>query len=103
MTGTETQIEWGAKLKLRVGTEFDRVSRVFQTVCDKQREPDRAETEAIIAMVGEMRSTVMANDDAGYYIREWQDLKNQVRDMVSQDQRYKAIRANRELRKSKKG
>jgi hypothetical protein len=39
----------------------------------------------------------MAKDDAGYFIREWQELRDQVRLMLTNDPRYKAIMANRRL------
>jgi hypothetical protein len=99
LTGTETQIEWARRIQARVAGEFDRVRRVFEVVGEKQHGPAKAETAAIVAIVEEMRSNVLANDQAGYYIREWQDLKNQVREMVLKDPRFEAIRANRELRK----
>jgi hypothetical protein len=37
----------------------------------------------------------MAKEDAGYFIREWQELRDQVRLMVIQDPRFKALAANR--------
>lgn len=103
ITGTESQIEWAQRIKPKVGVEFDRVVRVFETVGAKQREPDRAETQAIVALVREMRNGVMANHEAGYFIRVWPEIKDQVRQMVSEDPRYLAIRAARALRKSKIG
>jgi hypothetical protein len=101
MTGNQSQVEWAQRLKLKVSTEFERVVRVFEGVAAKQQEPERAETGTIIAIVKELRDAVLANEDAGYYIRGWQEIKDQVRQMVSQDPRYVAIRASRELRKSK--
>jgi hypothetical protein len=37
----------------------------------------------------------MANSRAGYYIREWQELTDQVRRMLAADDRYRAIRVQR--------
>jgi hypothetical protein len=39
----------------------------------------------------------MRNDQAGYFIHDWQELDNQVRRMILQDARYKTIKANQEL------
>lgn len=101
MTGSASQIEWAERIKPKVEAEFDRVVRVFQTLGTTQRELDRSDSQAIVAIVEDIRGTVLANDHAGYYIRIWQELKDQVRHMVSQDPRYQAIRASRELRKAK--
>ncbi len=101
MTGTESQIEWAQRIKPKVGVEFDRVTRVFETVASKQQDPDRAETRLIVDLVREMRAGVMANEEAGYFIRVWQEVKDQVRQMVSQDPRYVEIRAGRTARKSR--
>ena len=35
----------------------------------------------------------MAQDQAGYFIREWQELRDQVRQLIMQDSRYQAMRA----------
>jgi len=40
----------------------------------------------------------MANDHAGYFIRNWQELTDQVRQMIAADARFDAIRANRKSR-----
>lgn len=101
MTGTESQIEWAQRIKPKVGVEFDRVTRVFETVAAKQQEPDRTETRLIVDLVRKMRASVMANEEAGYFIRVWQEVKDQVRQMVSQDPRYVEIRSSRALRKSR--
>jgi hypothetical protein len=37
------------------------------------------------------RAEVMARDEAGYFIREWQELRDQVRQMIRQDARFRAI------------
>ena len=95
MTGTPSQIEWAEQIKPRVNAEFDRVARAFQGAARNQEEPDRISTLAIVAILEEKRSEVMAKDQAGYFIREWQELKDQVRQMIAQDSRYQAIKASR--------
>ncbi len=64
----------------------------------RQAEPKRGETLTAIAILEDKRAEVMAQDQAGYFIREWQELRDQVRQMITQDSRYQAIRANRVAR-----
>ena len=37
----------------------------------------------------------MAKDRAGYFIHDWQELRDQVRQLIIQDPRYQAIKAKR--------
>jgi hypothetical protein len=37
----------------------------------------------------------MANDRAGYFIHDWQDLRGQVRKLIAEDPRFQASRAKR--------
>ena len=55
------------------------------------------DTLAVIAILEDKRAEVMANDEAGYFIRDWQELRDQVRQMIAQDRRYKIIKANKQL------
>jgi hypothetical protein len=98
MTGTASQIEWAVQIRPRVDAEFDRVAKAFQAVADRQGGEDRTNTRAIIAILEEKRAEVMAKDQAGYFIRDWQELKDQVRQMIAQDSRYQAVRATRKTR-----
>lgn len=98
MTGTASQIEWAELIKPRVNAEFDRVAKAFQAVAAGQVEQDQTDTRAIIAILEEKRVEVMAKDQAGYFIRNWQELTDQVRQMIAQDSRYQTIKANREAR-----
>lgn len=99
MTGTDSQLQWADQIRPRVAQEFDRVSRALQTVAATQPEQDRAETLALIAILEEKRAEIMANDRAGYFIRDWQELDGRVRQTILQDPRYKAICAGREVRR----
>jgi hypothetical protein len=98
MTGTASQIEWAEQIRPRVDAEFDRVSKAFQAVADRQSDEDRTDTRAIVAILEEKRAEVMAKDQAGYFIRDWQELNDQVRQMISQDSGYQAIQASRKAR-----
>ena len=42
MTGTESQVEWSERIRLRVNNEFDRVAAAFQAVAEKTGAIDSA-------------------------------------------------------------
>lgn len=98
MTGTASQVEWATQIRPRVNAEFDRVASAFRFAASRQAQPDRIDTLAIIAILEEKRAEVLANDHAGYFIRDWRELTDQVRRLINSDGRYQAIRSNRELR-----
>lgn len=98
MTGTPEQIAWAERIKPQVAGEFDRVAKAFGMAAGKQSDLDRLDTHAIIAILDEKRREVMMQDEAGYFIHDWQELRDQVRQMIGKDPRYKAIKANREAR-----
>jgi hypothetical protein len=58
-------------------------------------------TQAILAILEEKRAEVMAREQAGYFIHDWQELTDQVRKMIAQDSRYPAFDAHRETRGDK--
>jgi hypothetical protein len=99
MTGTSSQIEWAELIKPRIWAEFDRVANAFNIAASHQAEQDRLDTVAIIAILEEKRLEVMANDEAGYFIKRWRELSDQVRQLIAQDSRYQAIKAKRLDRK----
>jgi hypothetical protein len=94
MNGTPSQIEWAELIKPRVGAEFDRVAKALTDASGKNPQV-RADTDAVIAILEEKRAEVMANDHAGYFIRDWQELSGKVRQMIGEDSRFQAIRARR--------
>ena len=98
MKGTANQVDWAERIKKQVGAEFDRVAKALVSAAGKQAEQKRKETGAVIAILEDKRAEVMAQDEAGYFIREWQELRDQVRQMITQDSGYRAIRANRAAR-----
>jgi chaperonin GroES len=95
MTGTPSQVEWAGRIKILVGEEFNRVARSFRSVALKQTGIKRAETEAILTIVSEMRAAVMSREQAGYFIRDWQEINDQVRKMIGRDPRFQAIKSSR--------
>ena len=99
MTGTPSQIEWAELIKPRVQAEFDRVAKAFAAVAGNQSDEDRRDTLAVIALVKEMCAAVMANPSAGYFIRNWRELNDQVRQMIFDDARYQTIKARKAARK----
>lgn len=99
MTGTPSQIEWAVLIKPRVHAEFERVVLAFAQVAGRQAEPDRRETQTIIEIVRQKQDETLARDEAGYFIRDWQELRDQVRQMIARDPRFEEIRVSREKRK----
>jgi hypothetical protein len=95
LTGTASQVEWAERIRLSVDREFDRVANAFEAVALKQKQSDRAETQTVIALLEEKRAETMAHDQAGYFIRNWQELSDQVRRMIIEDHRYQAIYTKR--------
>ena len=95
MIGTVNQAGSAEQIKTRVSAEFDRVAKALESVAGKQADQKRMKTLSVIAMLEEKWAEVMAKDHAGYFIHEWQELRDQVRQLIIQDPRYQAIKANR--------
>jgi len=99
MSGTAAQVEWAERIKRQVNAEFDRVAASFRLVAGKQDDNKRVDTEAIIAILEEKRAEVMSREQAGYFIRDWQEISDQVRQMIFHDARYQAIKSRRGVRR----
>ena len=97
MTGTANQVDWAEQIKVRVSAEFERVARALASAADRQTAQDRIDTLAVIAILEDKRAEVMRNAQAGYFIHDWQELRDQVRQMIVQDSRYKTIKAKQAL------
>ena len=95
LTGTVNQIEWAKQIRTQVNAEFDRVITALEAAATKQSGQDRMDTQAIIAIVEEKRTEVMEHQEAGYFIHDWQELRDQVRQMIMKDNRYKTIKAGK--------
>ncbi len=94
MSGSPDQVEWAERIRRQVNADFDRVAASFRSIARKQSEGKRAATEAIIAILEEKRTEVMSREQAGYFIRDWQEMGDQVRRMILSDVRYQAIKNN---------
>jgi hypothetical protein len=95
LTGTVNQIEWAKQIRTQVNAEFDRVTKALESAATKQSGQDGMDTQAIIAIVEEKRTEVMGHQEAGYFIHDWQELRDQVRQMIMKDDRYKAIKTGK--------
>lgn len=96
MTGTPSQVEWAERIKRQVNAEFDRVANAFKESADRQSKQDRLDIDTIIAILEQKRLEVMGRTEAGYFIRDWQELSDQVRRLIWSDPAYQAVRAKRE-------
>jgi len=99
LSGTPNQIEWAEQIRLTVAQEFDRVAKVFQAQFCIQTGQKQAETRAIIAILEQKRAETLSIPFAGYFIREWRELSDQVRQMIAKDPRYQAIRDQKAVRR----
>jgi hypothetical protein len=98
MIGTLNQIAWAVQIKSQVEAEFDRVRQVLEYAATKQSAENATDIQAIIRILEDKRSEVMENEQAGYFIHDWQELRNQVSQMVIRDPRYEAIKASQMAR-----
>ena len=99
MSGTAAQVEWAERIKRQVNTEFDRVAASFRSIAGKQGDDKRADTKAVIVILEDKRAEVMSREQAGYFIHDWQEISDQVRQMIFHDARYQAIKSNRAARR----
>lgn len=99
LTGTALQIDWAEGIRTRVAAEFSRVWKAFSAVAATQQEPALAETLAIIAILEEKRAEVLTNKKAGYFIHDWAEAGDQVRQLIGQDARFLRIVADRRARR----
>jgi hypothetical protein len=93
LVGTPNQIEWAEQIRDRVHKEFDRVSMILKSVAAKQVCWYQTDTLELVAILEEKRHDVMAHDRAGYFIHDWHELSDQVREMIVKDPRYREIMA----------
>jgi hypothetical protein len=93
LAGSEALVEWAQRIRRQVAAEFDRVEAAFRSVAKKQAEKRRADTEAVIAILEEKRVAVLNHGRAGYFIREWQEITDQVTQLIRHDSRYQALKA----------
>src|SRR4030095_13283198 len=92
MTGSVDQIEWAERIRAQVNGEFDRVSKALQVVALKQSTQGRLATFEIMLILEEKRGEVLANARGGYFIHDWQELRDQGRKLILNDPQYKATK-----------
>jgi hypothetical protein len=102
LSGTANQIEWAERIRERVSGEFDRVSATFNAVAATQDAEAKADTQAIIEILEDKRAEVMRRDQAGYFIHDWQEITDQVRQMIFHDVRFAPIRERQSARRLKR-
>ena len=73
--------------------EFDRVREVLEHAAVGGSAENVADIQAIIRILGDKRAEVMENEQAGYFIHDWQDPKDLVSRLVIRDPRYEEIKA----------
>lgn len=88
MSGTPARVEWARRIRLQVDAEFHRVASAFRTVAAAQSADQRARTEIILAILEDQRLAVLSRTEASYFIRHWQEISDQVRQLIVQDPRY---------------
>lgn len=98
--GTPGQVEWAERIRKNVEAEFDRVALSFRSVAASQSQRKREEIEAVISILEDKRIEVMATRRAGYFIKSWQEITDQVRQMIFHDARYQAIKSARRTGRS---
>jgi hypothetical protein len=85
--------EWAEQVKRQVNAGFDRVANALKASGDNQSKQDRLDIDAVIYILERKRLEVLARDEAGYFIRNWQELSDLVRRLIGCDPAYQAIRA----------
>lgn len=101
MIDTESQIEWAERIKMNVQAEFERVANALRGQAAKQREQDRTDTDTILAILEARRVEILGNKDLGYFIRSWQEISDQVRQLITRDPGFIAIQSSRSTRASR--
>ena len=92
LVGTVNQIAWAEQIKAQVDAEFDRLRRVLDSAASARPPKDVTDLQTIIQILEDKRAEVMENDQAGYFIRNWQELRDQVRRLITADPRYEEMR-----------
>ena len=100
LRGSLNHVEWAERIRCAVDAEFDRAANALLSATSKQSPENQCDARAVISILEEKRTEVMAIKEAGYFIREWQELDGRVRRLIAKDDRYAAIRAKRAERRT---
>jgi hypothetical protein len=95
LIGTVAQIEWAERIRPLVNAEFDRVAQALSAAAIDRSEQVRADVATALEILEQKRFEVMASEHAGYFIHDWQEVNDQVRQMIRHDPRYQAIQARK--------
>ena len=98
MIGTPNEIAWAVQIKSQVEAEFDRVRKVLEYAAAKESPENVTDIQAIIRILEDKRAEVMTNEQAVYFIHDWQDPGRMVPRLVIRDSRYEAIKASQTAR-----
>jgi hypothetical protein len=98
MIGKTNQLKRAEQIKARINTEFDRIAKALTSSAAKQTGQDQADTEAVIVILEDKRTEIMEKDQASYFINNWRELNDEVREKIVQDQRYRDIDTQRARR-----
>lgn len=99
LDGSVAQVEWAQRIRANVNADFDRVAASFRVVANNQNGTQQADTESIISILEDKRDEVMRRQQAGYFIHEWQEIGDQIRQLIFRDARYQEIKSNRPTRR----
>ena len=102
MIGTLSQIAWAIQIKSQLEAEFDRVREALEYAAAKRSPEDVTDIKAIMRILEDKRAEVMENEQAGYFIHDWQNPKDLVSRLVVGDPRYEEIKA-RQMKPPTKG
>jgi len=95
MSGTTNQVEWAERIWRQVREEFDRVSTSFWSIAKHQTGSRRSDTLTILAILEDKRAQVLSRQEAGYFIRDWWEPGDRVRQLIFDDPRYQVIKNSR--------
>jgi hypothetical protein len=97
--GPDDEVSWAREIRGRVKNEFDRVRRSIEAGSNKYRALDRSETATLLALIDELRASVLSADQAGYFIAEWNNPADRLQRLLHGDARWKAINDARAARR----
>jgi hypothetical protein len=98
MIGNVNQVKRAEQVKIRINTEFDRIARALTSAAARQTGHERTDTEAVIVILEDKRTEVMAKSQASYFINNWRELSDEVREKIVQDPRYRDLNTQRARR-----
>ena len=89
------ECEGGIPSSLDWRSSSDPVAKALQASVGMSAEQDRMDTHAVVVVLETKCTEVRTKDQAGYFIRVWRELRDQVRKIIGKDSRYQAIKAKR--------